>query len=139
MSEFTKAAQALSDETRVRILHLILARECCVCEVMQALSISHTRASRNLKVLYDAGFLNLRTDGLYTLYSLITFKDNQFFSALVCAVESHIKSNPEAKRDLARLAEAKRTGSSRAPELKPAPNSGACRCQKPSPLEAVAK
>ncbi|MBN1368430.1 MAG: ArsR family transcriptional regulator [Dehalococcoidales bacterium] len=29
-----KAAKALSDETRLRILNLLLVRECCVCEVM---------------------------------------------------------------------------------------------------------
>ncbi len=43
--------KALSDETRLRISSLLLERECCVCEVMQALDISQTRASRNLRHL----------------------------------------------------------------------------------------
>jgi ArsR family transcriptional regulator, arsenate/arsenite/antimonite-responsive transcriptional repressor len=130
MSDFTKAAQALADETRVRILNLILTRECCVCEVMQALEISHTRASRNLKVLYDAGFLNMRTDGLFTLYSVIPFKDDQFCSALLCAVAGHNKGNPHSKRDLTRLEAAKRTGPNRAPDLENKANSSACGCKK---------
>ncbi|MDP2932098.1 MAG: metalloregulator ArsR/SmtB family transcription factor, partial [Chloroflexota bacterium] len=70
MRELAKATKALSDETRLRILNLILEQECCVCEVMQALDISQTRASRNLKVLYDAGFLKQRKEGLWSLYSL---------------------------------------------------------------------
>jgi DNA-binding transcriptional ArsR family regulator len=41
MRELVKAFKALSDETRLRILNLLLERECCVCEVMQALDISH--------------------------------------------------------------------------------------------------
>ena len=68
MRDLVKAFKALSDETRLRILNLLLVRECCVCEVMQALDISQTRASRNLSVLYDAGFLKLRKDGLVALF-----------------------------------------------------------------------
>ena len=70
MRDTIKAFKALSDETRLRILNVLLKRECCVCEVMQALDISQTRASRNLGTLYDAGFLNLRKDGLWSLYSI---------------------------------------------------------------------
>ena len=57
MRELIKTFKALSDETRLRILNVLLERECCVCEVMQALDIAQSRASRNLGVLYDAGFL----------------------------------------------------------------------------------
>ena len=70
MRDVIKAFKALSDETRLRILNLLMERECCVCEVMQALEISQTRASRNLSALYDAGFLKLRKDGLWSLYSI---------------------------------------------------------------------
>ncbi|MFC1967994.1 ArsR family transcriptional regulator [Chloroflexota bacterium] len=35
MHKLTKGFNALSDETRIRILKLLLERECCVCEVMQ--------------------------------------------------------------------------------------------------------
>ncbi len=110
MSELTKAAQALSDETRVRILNLILARECCVCEVMQALSVSHTRASRNLKILYDAGFLSMRTDGLFTLYAIPADRGGPLHATLLAAVQSQMANSPVAKQDLARLKEAKRVG-----------------------------
>ena len=70
MRELVKIFKALSDETRLRILNLLLERECCVCEVMQALDISQTRASRNLSILYDAGFLVLKKEGLWSLYSI---------------------------------------------------------------------
>ena len=69
MRELTKAFKALSDETRLRILNLLMERECCVCEVMQVLNISQSRASRSLSALYDAGFLKLRREGLWSLYA----------------------------------------------------------------------
>ena len=63
MRDVIKATKALSDETRLRVLNLLLERDCCVCEVMQALDISQSNASRNLAALYDAGFLARRKEG----------------------------------------------------------------------------
>ena len=70
MHKLIKTLKTLSDETRLRILNILLKRECCVCEVLQALDISESRASRNLRILYDAGFLRLRKDGLWSFYSI---------------------------------------------------------------------
>ena len=70
MKEIVKAFKALSDETKLRVLNVLMERECCVCEVMQALDISESKASRNLSTLYDAGFLKLKKEGLWSLYSL---------------------------------------------------------------------
>jgi len=110
MKELTRAAHALSDETRVRIINLIVKRECCVCEVMQALSISQTRASRNLKILYDAGFLNMRNDGLFTLYSINSMGNNDFHTQLLQAVKNDLQRNTAVRKDLQRLEKARRVG-----------------------------
>jgi ArsR family transcriptional regulator len=110
MREFVKAFKALSDETRLRILNLLLERECCVCEVMQALGISQSRASRNLSVLYDAGFLKLRKDGLWSLYSIDQEGMKEYFSALVEAVRKGLESNEVVALDRERLRKAERVG-----------------------------
>ncbi len=70
MQDLIKTMKALSDQTRLRITNLLLERECCVCEVMQALGISQSRASRNLGILEDAGFLRARRDGTWVLYTV---------------------------------------------------------------------
>ena len=110
MEKLARAAQAISDETRIRILNVLMAHECCVCEVMQALQISQTRASRNLKILDDAGFLNMRTDGLYTLYSLREADADGFHAELISAVKKELKTNKEAQKDVLRLKRSKRVG-----------------------------
>ena len=110
MRDLTKALRALSDETRLRILNLLLERECCVCEVMQALEISQTRASRNLNILYDAGFLKLRKDGLWSLYSIDQYGMQDHFSDLVQAVRKALDSNEIVALDRERLTKAKRVG-----------------------------
>ena len=97
MDNLARAAQALSDETRLRILNVLMVQECCVCEVMQALEISQTRASRNLKILNDAGFLSMRTNGLYSLYSLKN-SANGFHANLLEAIKKEVAGNPTARR-----------------------------------------
>ena len=110
MRDAIKAFKALSDETRLRILNLLLERECCVCEVMQALDISQTRASRNLAALYDAGFLKLRKDGLWSLYSVDKEGMKEQLNDLVKAVTKALEGNEVAKQDRERLRKAERVG-----------------------------
>ena len=110
MRDVVKAFKALSDETRLRILNLLLERECCVCEVMQALEISQTRASRNLSALYDAGFLKLRKDGLWSLYSISKEGLEEYYSDLVDAVRKALEGNKVLDTDRERLRKAERVG-----------------------------
>jgi len=110
MRQLVKGFKALSDETRLRILNLLLERECCVCEVMQALDISQTRASRNLSALYDAGFLKLRKDGLWSLYSINREGMQEYFSDLVEAVGKELEGNELTALDRELLKKAERIG-----------------------------
>lgn len=110
MRDTIKAFKALSDETRLRILNVLLERECCVCEVMQALEISQTRASRNLAALYDAGFLKLRKDGLWSLYSIDKEGMQEYLADLVQAVTKALEGNKEIGLDHERLKKAERVG-----------------------------
>ncbi|MFC2038498.1 ArsR/SmtB family transcription factor [Chloroflexota bacterium] len=110
MRETVKVFKALSDETRLRILNILMERECCVCEVIQALDISQTRASRNLSVLYDAGFLSLRKDGLWSIYSINKEGSREYMSLLVEAVTSELNDSEVAREDKKRLLNAERVG-----------------------------
>ena len=110
MRDTIKPLKALSDETRLRILNILLEKECCVCEVMQALDILGTRASRNLSVLHVAGFLKLRKDGLWSLYSIDREGMKGYLSDLVQAVTKTLEGNPLARLDRERLKKAERVG-----------------------------
>lgn len=110
MQDLIKATKALSDESRLRLLNLLLERECCVCEVMQALNISQTRASRNLKALHEAGFLKLRKNGLWSLYSINKEGMKEYYPYLLKAVKRALQNNVTATQDRARLKQAERLG-----------------------------
>lgn len=100
--------KAMADTTRLRILNLLLERECCVCEVMQALSISQTRASRNLSQLYDAGLLAQRREGLWTIYYLAPETTADHRGLIIQAVEEALRHNDQAAADRRHLRESAR-------------------------------
>ena len=110
MRQLIKAFKALSDETRLRILNLLLERECCVCEVMQVLGISESRASRNLSALYDAGFLKLRREGLWALYSIDKENMTEEYIKMVEALKKSLEGNKTALEDIKKLQRAERMG-----------------------------
>jgi len=108
MQDLIKATKALSDETRLRILNVLLERECCVCEVMQALDISQSRASRNLGILQDAGFLSARRDGTWIVYSLDWQTANRYAASLAKLFKGSPISNEVMAQDKERLKHAVR-------------------------------
>ena len=74
------------------------------------LEISQTRASRNLSALYDAGFLDLRKDGLWSIYSIDREGMKEHFSYLLEAVRKGLEDNEAAVRDKERLKNTERIG-----------------------------
>ena len=110
MQELIIAMKALSDETRLRILNVLLERECCVCEVMQALDISQSRASRNLGIIQDAGFLKARRDGTWILYSVDWETANRYAISLAKLLRDSPLSNEVLTKDRERLKQAERVG-----------------------------
>jgi ArsR family transcriptional regulator len=102
--------KSLSDETRLRIFNLLLERECCVCEVMQTLDISQSRASRNLGILQNAGLLKTRRDGLWVLYSIDWQTANRHATHLARWLQNHPIESEKLAKDRQKLKLARRIG-----------------------------
>ncbi len=110
MQELIKVMKALSDETRLIIRNVRLERECCVCEIMQALDISQSRASRNLRILQEAGLVKAQRDGVWIAYSIDWETTNQYASSLAKLLQSSPVSSELLAKDRERLKHARRTG-----------------------------
>ena len=61
---------ALSDETRLKILELLMDGEQCVCDLTDRLKTGQSRLSFHLKTLKEAGLLTDRRDGRWVYYAL---------------------------------------------------------------------
>ena len=118
MRDFIQLMKALSDETRLRIFNLLLERECCVCEVMQVLDISQTRASRNLSILHNAGLLKTRRSGLWVLYSIDWQTANRYAVPLTRLLQEQPIRDETLAADRQRLKQARRIGPGCPPERK---------------------
>jgi ArsR family transcriptional regulator, arsenate/arsenite/antimonite-responsive transcriptional repressor len=105
LETFAGVMKALADVTRLRVLNLLIERECCVCEVVQALGISQTRASRNLAQLHQAGFLKHRRDGPWTIYHLSPETGAGYLKLVVDAVDLALAGSDLAVADRRRLRE----------------------------------
>lgn len=60
----------LTDSSRIRILLLLSQKELCVCQIMGVLGLSQPLVSRNLSLLFKAGFLDDRREGKMMFYRL---------------------------------------------------------------------
>ncbi len=69
--------QALSDSTRLRIIHLLVMsdEEICLCELVDALLEPQYNLSRHLKVLRQAGLLTSQKEGRWVYHRLTTDPD----------------------------------------------------------------
>jgi len=67
----TRAFRALGDETRMRIVALLVHGELCVCHLESALGISQPNCSRQLGILKAAGLVDSRREGTWVYYRII--------------------------------------------------------------------
>ena len=110
MRKLAKTFKAMSDETRLRIINILMERECCVCEVMQVLDITQSRASRHLITLCDAGFLKFRRQGLWAMYSIDREGMTKNRVNLVATVREALINNKTALEDKRKLLETVKIG-----------------------------
>jgi ArsR family transcriptional regulator len=92
--------KALSDETRLRILNLLYEQELCVCDIMETLQISQTKASRHLGYMKNAGLLNDRKQAQWVHYSLIKHKEGEFIESLI---QANLRNEELYRSDLEHL------------------------------------
>jgi len=101
--------KALSDETRLRIMTLLIQNEeLCVCDFVGALRETQSKVSRHLRYLYHAGLVKDRRDGLWMHYRLspdLTPGQSTIIAALSQALGEDEKQ--ELRRELARWFEEK--------------------------------
>ena len=66
MKKEAQLFKSLADETRLRMLWLLMGREeLCVCDIMGVLGITQSKASRHLRYLYHLGWVTDRREGVW--------------------------------------------------------------------------
>jgi ubiquinone/menaquinone biosynthesis C-methylase UbiE/DNA-binding transcriptional ArsR family regulator len=94
--------KSLADETRIRLLNLLVHHELNVNEIVSVMSMGQSRVSRHLKILSDSGLLSWRRDGLSVFYRAA---DEGRGNELVGVFRELIKNDEVLRNDLDRLQE----------------------------------
>lgn len=90
--------RAFSDRTRLRILHLLLKGEMCVCDIVTVIQVPQPKASRHLAYLRRAGLIEKRRQGLWAYYKL-TAPASPFHRSLIQCLGECFHDVPELARD----------------------------------------
>ncbi len=84
--ELSETFSALSDPTRVKILHALSKTELCVCDISAILSMSISAVSHQLRVLRNMRLVKFRKDGKMVYYSL----DDEHIQKLFKVAYEHV-------------------------------------------------
>lgn len=94
--------KALSDETRIRIVNLLLHRELCVCDIEGILNINQSNASRHLTKLKTSGIITHEKKAQWVFYQISEdFRKNH--KLLVEYLKDQTFKNQQYKNDAEKL------------------------------------
>jgi ArsR family transcriptional regulator, arsenate/arsenite/antimonite-responsive transcriptional repressor len=103
MKDVAQFFKVLADEARLKMLWLLLNhRELCVCDLMAALEITQSKASRHLATLRHANLVIDRKDGLWSYYQLKPLEDG-FARQQMALLRAALAKRPESALLLAKL------------------------------------
>ena len=103
MKDIARLYKVLSDEARLSMLWLLFNRgELCVCDFMQVLGFTQSKASRHLRALHHAGLVSDRRAGLWSYYRTKTARD-AFTKAQMAALKASLSGRAGSARLLKKL------------------------------------
>jgi ArsR family transcriptional regulator, arsenate/arsenite/antimonite-responsive transcriptional repressor len=103
MKETARFFKVLADEARLQMLWLLFNnRELCVCDFMEVLEITQSKASRHLAALRNAGLATDRREGLWSYYALRPVED-ELAEAHLKLLKTSLSKRVDAKQLLIKL------------------------------------
>lgn len=106
MKPYVEALKAIADETRLRIMRLLVVNQTamCVCELVDALEERQYNVSRHLQILETAGLIAGEKDGRWVYYRCTVPRD-AFLRTLSQALAELPASDATVVADQARFRE----------------------------------
>lgn len=100
MKKIAEFYKALGDETRLKIIQMLLGHEMCVCEIIDKLDMSQPAISHHLKILRQAGLVKDSREGKWIYYSLndrvfedvFTTEDTELISSYAAPIKRRLEN-----------------------------------------------
>jgi len=87
VDDLSNLFKVLGDPTRIKIIYSLFESELCVCDIAEAIGMTQSAVSHQLRVLKQARLVKFRKDGKTVYYSL----DDEHVSAIFDFGLAHIK------------------------------------------------
>ena len=104
MEELAQLYKALSEETRIRIMLLLMRGELCVCDIQAVLDEPQSKISRHLAYLKHSGLLRSKRVGVWMHY-LIRETVDETCKAQLAFMEEQLSMLPQYREDRKKLQE----------------------------------
>lgn len=115
MVELEQIFKSLADQTRLRIINLLLHGELCVCDIQYVLDSPQPNVSRHLAYLKHSGLVLDRREGQRMYYRLAE-QDDAVRRPLLAFLETAFAASSGFEHDARRLRKAIERGSCNASE-----------------------
>lgn len=96
--------KALSEESRLRIITLLMEREMCVCEIETCLNMTQSNVSRHLTELKRCGILESSKKAQWTYYQISDkFKEEQkglweYLQNKITEIPTYVADHEQSKK-----------------------------------------
>ncbi len=118
MNELERYCRGLADQSRLRMINLLLHGELCGCDVRYVLGTSQPNVSRHLVYLRNAGLVLDRREG-YRIYYRLAEPKQGVRKTLYEFLQSAFKADEIFRRDTERLKAAIANGACTVSEWRP--------------------
>ena len=102
MLKILNITKALSDETRVRALMMLMGGELCVCQIIEMLGLAPSTVSKHMSILKQAGLVETHKEGRWIYYRLVDRKALKECEILDW-LERHLKNDKRILEDVKQL------------------------------------
>lgn len=69
-AEYVPLFKALADETRLKIVGLLVKRQLCACDILEYFAITQPTLSYHMKILGECGLVQSQRSGAWVHYTL---------------------------------------------------------------------
>ena len=105
LERFTEVAQAVSDESRVRILAALRGRRLCVCQITELLGLAPSTVSKHLLILRHAGLVESLKRGRWIQYGRPTPAGEPAAREVLEWIDDSLGADARLREDTRRLKE----------------------------------
>ena len=102
LPDILSITKALSDETRVRALMVLVGGELCLCQIIETLGLAPSTVSKHMSILRNAGLVETRKQARWIYYRLVD-RESQSEYAILNWLEKHLKKDKRISDDIKKL------------------------------------